>query len=228
MTTTVIGTIDDARTARKLIDELVEAGFKEQDVELLDGPEQEVLARIVERGFGEDDARGYAQAVRRGKVLVAARAPDRKVDQAVAIVERHENAGAAEGATERGETVREAEEELSVGKRKVATGGVRVTTSVREQPVEETVTLREEHVTAERQPVDRELSAAEAEGVFQGKTVEMMGTREEAEASKQARVVGEVTLGKQVAERAETVKDTVRRSGVAVEETGAKPRKGSR
>ena len=121
--------------------------------------------------------------------------------------------------------MQEVEEELSVGKRKAATGGVRVTTSVSERPVEETVTLREEKVAAERKPADRELSPEEAEAAFEGKTVEMLATSEEAEVSKQARVVGEVAVGKQVEEREETVKDTVRRTEVEVEEVGAKARK---
>ena len=43
--------------------------------------------------------------------------------------------------------------------------------------------------------------------------------------SKEARVVGEVVVGKSVAEREETVKDTVRRTEVEVEEIGAKARK---
>lgn len=47
------------------------------------------------------------------------------------------------------------EEELSVGKRQVQQGGVRITTRIREQPVQETVTLREENGqcrAATRQP----------------------------------------------------------------------------
>jgi uncharacterized protein (TIGR02271 family) len=221
MATTVIGTIADAKNAQKLVNELVKAGFKQQDVELLEGSEKEILATIVERGFDEDDARGYAKAARGGKTLVAARAPENKVDAAAEIIERYESAG-AEGAKEQGETVQEIEEELSVGKRKVATGGVRVTTKVSEQPVEETVTLREERVEAERKPASRTLSAEEAEAAFEEKTVEMMGTSEQAEVSKQARVVGEVAVGKQVKEREETVKDTVRRTEVEVEKVGAK------
>ena len=113
--------------------------------------------------------------------------------------------------------MQEVEEELSVGKRKVASGGVRVTTSVSERPVEETVTLREEEVEVERRPADRKLKPEEAEAAFQDKTVEMLGTSEEAEVSKEARVVGEVSLGKRVEERKETVKDTVRRTEVEVE-----------
>ena len=224
MATTVIGTIGDAKNARKLVNELVKAGFKQQDVELLEGSEQETLAKVVERGFAEDDARAYAKAARGGKTLVTARAPEDKVDTAVEIIERCESAG-AEGAQQQGETVQEVEEELAVGKRKVATGGVRVTTSVSERPVEESVTLREERVKAERKPADRTLSAEEAEAAFEEKTVEMLGTGEQAQVSKQARVVGEVALGKTVEEREETVQDTVRRTEVEVEEVGAKPRK---
>ena len=110
------------------------------------------------------------------------------------------------------------EEELSVGKRKVANGGVRVTTSVSERPVKETVSLREEHVGAERRPADRTLSAEEAEAAFEEKTVEMMGTSEEVEVRKEARVVGEVALTKETKERQQTVSDTVRRTDVEVEE----------
>ena len=110
------------------------------------------------------------------------------------------------------------EEELSVGKRKTANGGVRVTSSVSERPVTETVTLREEHVGAERRTVDRTLSAQEAEAAFEEKTVEMMGTSEQVEVRKEARVVGEVALTKETKERQQTVTDTVRRTDVEVEE----------
>ncbi len=129
---------------------------------------------------------------------------------------------AGENTKAQGETVQQVEEELAVGTREVAAGGVRVTTSVSEQPVEQTVTLREERVEAERRPADRALSPEEAEAAFRGKTVEMLGTREEVEVSKQARVVGEVAVGKQAEEREETIQDTVRRTEVEVEEIGTK------
>ena len=115
---------------------------------------------------------------------------------------------------------------VEVGKRRVATGGVRVTSSVSERPIEQTVTLREERVEAERRRADRELGPDEAEAAFEDRTVEMLATGEEAEARKVARVVGEVTLGKRVVEREETVRDTVRRTEVEVEELG--PAKGER
>jgi uncharacterized protein (TIGR02271 family) len=185
--------------------------------------EKEIVSTIVGRGFDEGDARGYAKAAGGGKTLVLASAPEGKVDQAVAIIERHETAG--NGARTEAGTLQEVREELEVGKRKVATGGVRVTSSVSEVPVEETVTLREEKVEAERRNVDRELSPEEAEAAFQGGTVEALGTREQAEVTKQARVVGEVSIGKQTKEREETVRDTVRRTEVDVEQIAAKARK---
>jgi len=129
--------------------------------------------------------------------------------------------GTTEGARTEAGTVQEVREELTVGTRKVATGGVRVTSSVSEAPVERTVTLREEEVSAERTPASRKLSAEEAEAAFRGRTVEATSTREEAEVSKQARVVGEVSIGRRVSEREETVRDTVRRTEVEVEKVEA-------
>jgi uncharacterized protein (TIGR02271 family) len=213
---TVIATIDSAKVAQQLIDALLKAGFKDQDVEILDGDADALVAEIVERGFGQDDARGYAEAASRGKTVVAARAAPEKAEKAAAIMERYETAE-GDSSHEQGETVQEVEEELAVGKRKVASGGVRVTTSVSETPVEKTVTLREEEVEVERRPADRKLKPEEAEAAFQDKTVEMLGTSEEVSVRKEARVVGEVALGKRVEEHEETVKDTVRRSEVEVE-----------
>src|SRR4051794_12887621 len=119
MPATVIATIDSPKIAKQLIDELLEAGFKDQDVEILTGDEDALVAKIVERGFGQGDARDYAEAVNGGKSLVAARAPEDKVERVAAIMERYE-AGAGESShAEQGETVQELEEELSVGKRKV-------------------------------------------------------------------------------------------------------------
>ena len=132
MPATVIATIASPKIAKQLIDELLEFGFKDQDVEILEGVEDALVAEIVERGFGQGDARDYAEAVNRGKSLVAARAPEDKVERIAAIMERYETSTGESSDEEQGETVQEIEEELSVGKRKVASGGVRVTTSVSE------------------------------------------------------------------------------------------------
>ena len=221
MPTSVISAFD-RETAGKVVEELVRAGFPDRDVAVLEGGEDEIEREVVARGFGRDDAREFAAAAGRGKRLVAAEVPEAKVDQAVAIMDRHESGG---GGEERGagreETVPVVEEELSVGKRRVATGGVRVTSRVVERPVQRTVHLREEHVEAERKRSDRVLSPEEAEAAFRERTVEVTGTAEEAEVRKTAREVGEVSLGKRVEEHAETVRDKVRRTEVEVEEIGS-------
>ena len=219
MPTSVISAFD-SETAGRVVEELVRAGFPERDVAVLEGGEDELVGEIVARGFGRDDAREFAAAAGRGKRLVAAEVPEAKVERAVAIMDRHESGRERRGAGGAGreESVPVVEEELSVGKREVATGGVRVTSRVVERPVQRTVHLREEHVEAERKRSDRVLSPEEAEAAFRDKTVEVTGTAEEAEVRKTAREVGEVSLGKRVEERTETVRDKVRRTEVEVEE----------
>jgi len=107
-------------------------------------------------------------------------------------------------------------EELEVGKREVQRG-VRVYTHVTQQPVQEQVTLREEHVNVERRPADRPLSPADA-NAFKEQSIEVTARAEEPVVAKQARVVEEVVVGKQATERTETVQDTVRRTEVDVQQ----------
>jgi uncharacterized protein (TIGR02271 family) len=109
-----------------------------------------------------------------------------------------------------------AEEELHVGKREVNRGRVRINSRVIERPVQEQVTLREEHVAVERRPVDRPLS--DADRVFQDRTIEAEERREEAVVSKEVRVVEEVVVRKEADQRTETISDTVRKTEVDVED----------
>jgi len=108
-----------------------------------------------------------------------------------------------------------AEERLVVGKREASHGRVRVRSYVVETPVEEHVTLREEHVDVERRPVDRTLQPGD--DAFRDRVIEVTETAEEAVVSKTARVREEVVVHKDVQERVETVHDTVRRTEVEVE-----------
>ena len=109
------------------------------------------------------------------------------------------------------------EEQLNVGKQVVQRGGVRIHTRVTERPVEETVNLREENVTVERRPVDRAATAADL-AAAQREDFTVTERAEKAVVAKEARVVEEVVVGKEVTERQETVRDTVRRSDVHVED----------
>lgn len=109
------------------------------------------------------------------------------------------------------------EEQLQIDKRAVQRGGVRIHSSIIEQPVEETVRLREEHVNVERRSVDRAVSDADLAAFKEG-TIEITETAEEAVVAKRARVVEEVVVNKNIEERMETVRDTVRRTNVEVEQ----------
>jgi len=109
------------------------------------------------------------------------------------------------------------EEELQVGKREVAGGGVRVTSHVTEKPVEAQVNLREEHVIVDRHAVDRPATEADLRTAA-NTTIEMTETREQAIVNKEARVVEEVVVGKEVNQHTETVQDTVRHTDVDVQQ----------
>jgi stress response protein YsnF len=109
------------------------------------------------------------------------------------------------------------EERLNVGKRVAEHGRVRVRSYAVETPVEEQVTLREEHVEIDRRPVDRPVTAAD-EALFAEKTIEATERREEAVVTKDARVVEEIGIRKDANQRTETVADTVRRTEVEVED----------
>ena len=113
------------------------------------------------------------------------------------------------------------EEELRVGKREVERGGARVRSYVREVPVHEEVTLREEHVHVERRPVNQQLARGELDrdgGLLQDRTVEMKEHAEEAVVGKEAVVREEVVLSKTVEQRSEQIDETVRHTEVDVEE----------
>lgn len=109
------------------------------------------------------------------------------------------------------------EEQIRIGKREVDRGGVRVRSYVVETPVSEHVTLRDEHVSVERRPVDQSVSAMNGDA-FRERTIEMIETAEEAIVTKDARIVEEIVVRKDATDRTETVSDTVRRTDVEVED----------
>lgn len=116
-----------------------------------------------------------------------------------------------------GETLKVVEERLTIGKRAVEGGRVRVRSYIVEQPVEEQVTLHEERIHVERHPVDRAATAADV-ATFQERTIEATARSEEAVVDKEVRVVEEIGITKQTGDRVETVRDTVRRTEVEIED----------
>ena len=230
MSTTIIAMYDNTDKAQQVADEVVRAGISRDAVDVLrggNGSSSSLVGKLTQRGVEEQEAAIYAEVIGKGASMVAVDAPDETAEDTCEIMNRFgardlDNllAEANPSPRER-ESVPVVEEQVSIGKRKVLRGGMRVTSTVSERPVEETVRLREEKVAVEQNRADRKLSPEEAEKAFQQKTVELTETAEEAVISKEARVVGEVSLGKTAAEREETVQTTARRTDVKVEEIDA-------
>ncbi len=193
-----------------------------------------LVGALIGAGIPEEHAAEYESGIKSGGIVI--RANPRTAEDAAFIESKFKSCGGervysnasgqqmrtATGANERtgsesgSVSIPVIEEELQVGKRAVETGGVRVETSITERPVEETVTLREENVTVNRRPVDRALTDADLSAVKEG-DLTVTERAEQAVVAKEARVVEEVVIGKEVGERTETISDTVRRTEVDVE-----------
>src|SRR4051812_46018090 len=194
-----------------------------------------LVGALTGAGIDEADARHYAEHIGRGGTLVSVRAPDEHASRVESMLAQGDfgsgdsinqtrtagSGGQAASSATAGvddDKIEVVKEELSVGKRQVETGGARVTTHVVEHPVEEKVNLHEERVVVERRPVNYPLSGAAAEA-FRERTIEARATSEQPVISKQARVVEEIGLRKEAADRVETVRDTVRETKVDVDQS---------
>jgi len=229
MTTSIIGLFESSDIASKVLGELTRAGFRKDAVEIIENvAASRITSRLVEAGYEKVKAESYGKAMQKGGALIVAEAPDDKADEALdmmrsfkalspeALLEKLGNQTSEE--TQSAQVI---EEELEVGVART-TGGKRLKTEVSEREVQETVTLHEETIEAERTKVDRVLKPEEAAKAFQGTTVELTATTEKPVVSKQAHVVEEVSLSKQSGERDVTVSGTVRRQDVTVEEIDGK------
>lgn len=85
--------------------------------------------------------------------------------------------------------------------------------------VSQDVGLRDETLKVHRRPANRAVSINP--DLFKERSFEMVEMDEIAKVGKTARVIEEVSLGKDVAERVETIKETLRRQDVQVEEIPA-------
>ena len=213
---------------------------------------------LTKHGVSEEDAKYYEGRINDGGVFVSVDTSDAAIsaDSAREILQRNgghssgsarsetgsgfaahagESRSSAQGSSEAaGRTVEEEripvlEEQLQVGKREVERGGVAVHSHVVEQPVHEQVTLREEHVSVERRPVNETLGGAEAraDDLLRERTITMTETAEEAVVAKQAQVREEVVVRKTAEERTENIQDSVRRTEVDVNEGSSRSESGS-
>ncbi|MCP2044416.1 DUF2382 domain-containing protein [Pontibacter sp. HSC-36F09] len=125
------------------------------------------------------------------------------------------------GTQEGDQTIPIIKEDLNVGKREVETGATNIRTRIVERPVEEHIKLREEHVDVERRPVDRPATDADLANAKEGE-INLTERAEEAVINKEARVVEEINLRKDVTEHDETIRDTVRNTEVDIDKLDPK------
>jgi uncharacterized protein (TIGR02271 family) len=233
---TIVGMFDDRAEALAARQELLSLGLGSNDVTVSEP--NVAVATTEKRGFwskvkeffGAEDAAMYTEASRRGQTLLTVDCESaHQCDQAADLLRRHHavdiderarewrasgwQAAMATGTREE-QSIPVTEEQLKVGKRAEQRGGVRVYSHVTETPVEQDILLREEHVKVERRAVDRPASEAD----FQERTVEATEMREEAVVAKEARVVEEVIVSKDVEEHTETIRDTIRKIDIDVQD----------
>lgn len=229
MASNVIGVFDSVDVADQVVSDLTSSGFDGSTVSSYKGSSGDLSGELQSAGLEADEASEYASSVGQGGALVVVQADDSQTDDAVAIMNRYYSdadmqssdasyaSGSAASSGSDEATFAVAEEQLQIGKRTVQRGGVRVRSVVSEKEVTEQVSLRDETVHVERRPVNRAVSNADTD-VFKEQSVEMTETDEEVMVAKEARIVEEVVVGKEVGQRTETVRDTVRRTDVEIED----------
>lgn len=254
---TVIGVFDNATEAKQAVDQLADAGFTRNNIDLSVqtgeyttdefAPDRQATtsgtrtddAKEAGSSIGDffgslfgsdhDETDKYTRVADRGSVVTVHVQTKDGAEQAADILDENGAVDVNERATQNptgmtgtattdgAQTVQIIEEHLQVGKRTVETGGVRLRSRIVEKPVEETLRLRRERVSVQRNPVDRLATAADLEA-FQEGEITMTEHGEVAVVSKESRVVEEVSIGKEVGERDEVIRDTVRKTDVDVEQ----------
>jgi hypothetical protein len=220
--------------ARRAYDALLRGGFRSAELDILTNDDQEDVPKLARLGDSvpEPDVHVYLDGVRQGGTLVTVHATGHTVthaaesragDHMVHIPARvearrqtHSTLRLADPQTDE-HVLEVVEEELDVGTRQVERGRMRIYSKVSERAVERQVNLRDETMRVQRRPVRRDVSVADPD-LFQERADERTEVDEEAVVPIRARGIEEVVLGKDVAEKSETRRETRRRTDVAIEE----------
>lgn len=235
---TVIGLFPDAGQAQEAVDDLVRKGFSWDNIEFavrssadpVNGYDPDQFDRFFDSLFTEpEEARRYRDSARNSSALIAVHAYSlQEAHRAADILEHHNNANLndpadpspAAGLTDTPEattTIPIIEENVQIGKEEVETGGARLRSRIVERPVEENLQLRQERLRIERVPVNRPATDADLAS-FQEGSVELREYAEVPVVTKEARVVEEINIEKEVQEHEETIRETARSTDVQVDE----------
>jgi stress response protein YsnF len=110
-------------------------------------------------------------------------------------------------------TIPVVKEEANTPKRETAIDGVSLFSRLVDEPVLENINLRKEQENMDRLAVDR----LATEGDLREEDIEMLDRNKLPAANKQARVVEEISLNKEVSERDENIGDTARNTEVDID-----------
>lgn len=189
--------------------------------------------------FGNnDEARSYSEVARRGWIVTVHADSRQEAERSAEVLDKngavdvderarqyraggaaaahHGSATTSTRSNDTDQSVPVIEEKVEIGKRVVETGGARLRSRIIEKPVEEKLRLRQEHLHIERNPVNRPATEADLANFKDGE----INVTERAEipmVNKEARVVEEIKLGKDVQEHEETVRENVRSTDVDIE-----------
>jgi stress response protein YsnF len=231
---TVIGLFDERAEAMRAYDALLSGGFRSADLDILTNDDKDDVPKLAKLGDSvpEPDVHVYLEGVRQGGTLVTANAAEKNMTKAAEIMSGYHMVNIPARVQELRKTrstlqltdptqdeqvLEVVEEELEVGTQRVERGRMRIYSKISERQVEEQVRLRDETIRVQRRPVRRAVSTADP-NLFRERSYEMTEIDEEAVVHIRAQVIEEVVIGKEVAEKIETIHQTLRRTDVEIEE----------
>lgn len=243
MSQTVIGIFENENEAQQAVENLISQGFNREDVDIAAGSKLTSNTDNKSEGFGDsisnffgslfggddDRSKNYTNAARNGITVTVHARSENEAESAADILDEYgavdvdENtSNHSSGSDFRGtddttaRSIPVIEENLEISKREVEGGGARIRSRIVEKPVEESIRLRSETVNVERNNVNRQATDADF-NTFKEGTIEMTEHKEVPVVDKQAWVKEEISLNKEVEEREETIRDSVRSTEVDVE-----------
>lgn len=233
---TVIGLFEGSQEASQAYAALLQEGYARADLDILTNDDKDDVPKLdnMRKFVPTPDVDVYLEGVRQGGTIITANVSDSAVERAAGIMSSFHMVNIQNRANELKKVqnglalsdpkiddnvIEVIEEDLQVGKTAVERGRMRIYSVVTEREVQQNVGLRDETIRIQRRPVNR--NVAINPDLFREKSYEMVEMDEIAQVSKTARVVEEVSLGKEVAEKIETIKETLRRQDVEIEEVAA-------
>jgi stress response protein YsnF len=231
---TVIGLFDERAEAMRAYDALLSGGFRSADLDILTSDDKDDVPKLARLGDSvpEPDVHVYLEGVHQGGTLVTVNTTGDNVTKAAEIMAGYHMVNIPARVEELRKTrstlqladpktdehvLEVVEEELDVGTQQIERGRMRIYSKISEREVERQVSLRDETIRVRRRPVSREVSVSDLD-LFKERSYEMTEVDEEAVVHIRARVIEEVVISKEVAEKIETIRETLRRTDVEIEE----------